>query len=110
MQKTSATQSDYAREIAKIVAAMPLDRAAKVYDFARFILQRPGTQVAVPNADDGWLNDSPEQIAREEAVWQESYKHGSEKLKAMVEEAGNEYAAGTTVPLFAADGEINLPK
>ena len=67
MQKTSATQSDYAREIAKIVAAMPLDRAAKVYDFARFILQRPGTQVAVPNADDGWLNDSPEQIAREEA-------------------------------------------
>jgi hypothetical protein len=32
-----ATQTDYAREIAKIVATMPIERAAQVYDFVQFL-------------------------------------------------------------------------
>lgn len=110
MQKTSETQNDYARAIAKIVAAMPLDRAAEVYDFAQFILQHPRPASTPVNIDgDDWLNDSPEQIAKEDAVWQKAYDSKPDKLKAMVEEATDEYETGKTQPLFKPDGEVDLP-
>ena len=89
---------------------MPLDRAAEVYDFAQFILQRPRPVSAPITADeDDWLNDSPEQIAKEEVVWQKAYASKPDKLKAMVKEATGEYETGKTQPLFKPDGEVDLP-
>jgi hypothetical protein len=38
-----ATQTDSAHEIAKIVATMPVERAAQVYDFALFLKTWPAS-------------------------------------------------------------------
>ncbi len=105
----TATQTDYAREIAKIVATMPVERAAQVYDFVRFLKASPAPiPVPISEGDDAWLNDSPEQIAAEDAAWDAVYKRGPDKLHAMAEAAHKEYDAGKTTPLFNERGELDL--
>ena len=110
MQKQPSTQIDYARAIAQLVAAMSIERAAEVYDFARFLF---GTPASVPTpvveSDDDWLNDSPAQIAVEDAIWEETLTRNRAKTLALADEASAEFEAGETMPLFNEQGELNLP-
>lgn len=108
MENKLDSQSDYIREIAKIIAKLPVERAAEVYDFARFLLSPP-PRVSTPLADeDDWLNDSPEEIAKEDRVWDAAYARNQDKLRAMAAEAASEYKAGETTPLYDEIGQVLL--
>jgi len=107
MERKLESQADYMREIAKIIAKLPVERAAEVYDFARFLLSPRPIETPLLDEDD-WLNDSPEQIAKEDAVWNESFARNPEPLQRMASEAIAEYEAGQTSPLFDDKGELNL--
>lgn len=73
--------TDYARAVAAIMAALPLERAAEVYDFACFLqVQRASPSPIVEETDD-WLNDSEELMQAEDAVWDAVYaRHGDKFL------------------------------
>ncbi len=46
-----------------------------------------------------WLNDSPEQIAEEDALWDAAFARDPQKLRAMVLEAVAEYKVGDTIAI-----------
>ncbi len=95
---------DYARAIAELVATLPPERAAQVYDFARF-LQSQAIQPP-PAEEDDWLNDTEAEMQAEDAQWQAFYERNRAELLRLRERALGEIAAGETRPLFDEDGDI----
>jgi hypothetical protein len=108
MEKEILSHSDYVREIAKILAKLPLERAAEVYDFARFLLAPRPLDLPISDEDD-WLYDSPELIAQEDSAWKASFELNQEKTSALTSDARKEYELGQTTALFNDKGELNLP-
>ncbi len=97
MQTEAPSQSiDYARAIAKLVTKMSVERAAQVYDFARFLQVRPAHTQLIDHADDDWLNDTEEQMQAEDALWDAAYVRQSDKFATLCESARAEIKAGTT--------------
>ncbi len=90
MQPERQPQSaDYAEAIATLVADMPLERAAQVYDFARFIQSQPAHPSSTVLADMDWLNDSEEQMQAEDALSSskerlETYEHHPQRTGSIV--------------------------
>lgn len=104
-QKTTNRPIDYARAIAKLVAEMSVERAAQVYDLARFLQARPAhTQLG--EHDDDWLNDTEEQIQAEDALWDAAYVRQGDKFATLREAAHAEIEAGTTQPMFDEHGKL----
>lgn len=106
---------EYADAVASIVADMPPERAAQVYDFARFLRSQPAQPSPIAPADlqaggeDDWLNDSEEQMQAEDALWEAMMTRHRDKFASLDEEARAEIKAGVTKPLFTEDGELELP-
>jgi hypothetical protein len=96
----SRRAKDYARATAAIVRAMSLERAAQVYDFARFLQTQPSGPSPIPDDSDGWLNDSEEQMQAEDALWDAAYARHSEEFSTLRETARQEIQSGLTKPLF----------
>jgi len=90
--------SDHHRDHA--CETMPVDRAAQVYDFARFLQAQPAGPSPIAGDPDAWLNDSEEQMQAEDAAWDAAYARYREKFAALREAARSEIEAGTTQPLF----------
>lgn len=106
MEGKLESQADYIREITRVIAKLPVEKAAAVYDFARFLLSPP-PRVETPIAEeDDWLNDSPEEIAQEDREWEATIARNSEQNERMAADAIAEYKAGNTSPLFGPDGEL----
>ncbi len=108
MQTPIATKSiDYAQAIAELLAKMPTERAAQVYDFARF---SQAQSARTPFADEGddWLNDVEEQMQAEDALWDAVYARHRDKFTALAEAARAEIAAGATQPMFDERGELKV--
>jgi hypothetical protein len=103
---STATQDDYAREIAKLVATMPVERAAQVYDFARFLKSAQADTSSPISEEDDWLNDSPEQIAVEDVAWDAAYARNRDKIRAAAKEATEDYRTGKTDELFDEHGNV----
>jgi hypothetical protein len=98
--------SDYARAVAELVEKMPVERAAQVYDFARFVkVQQIGALSTSPGEDDDWLADSEEQMQAEDALWEATYAQHQDQFHVLAEEARAEIAAGTTQPMFRQRGK-----
>ncbi len=100
---------DYAKAIAALVATMPIERAVQVYEFVRFL----HTQPAYPSPldiddDDGWMDDSEEQMQTEDALWDAAYTRHPDKFAALAETARAEIAAGVTQPMFNDQQEFAL--
>jgi len=102
----SRRAKDYARATAAIVRAMSLERAAQVYDFARFLQTQPAGPSPIPEDSDGWLNDSEEQMQAEDALWDAAYSRHSEEFSTLRETAREEIQSGVTKPLFDAQGNV----
>jgi len=99
---------DYARAIARLVAALPAERAAQVYDFVRFLQAQSATSQPRPAGEDDWLNDSEAEMQAEDVRWQATYdKHRAEFLR-LREQAVHEVASGETQPLFDGQGNVGL--
>ncbi|MBI1923059.1 hypothetical protein HYR99_02295 [Candidatus Poribacteria bacterium] len=107
MQKQGVTQSsDYVQAIAELVATMPIERAAQVYDFARFLQAQPVHPPLVDKGDDDWLNDSEEQMQAEDALWDAAYTRHRDQFAARAGSARAEITASTTQPMFDENGEF----
>ena len=94
---------DYAQAVAMLVAEMPIERAAQVYDFVRFLQNQPSYPLLDSAEDDDWLNDSEEQMAVEDALWDAARVGHQDKLAALAKAASKEIADGSTQPMFTAD-------
>ena len=105
-QKTTNRPIDYARAIAKLVAEMSVERAAQVYDFARFLQARPAHTQLAEHDDDDWLNDTEEQMQTQDALWDAAYVRQGDKFATLREAARAEIEAGTTQPMFDEHGEL----
>ncbi len=98
--------TDYAQLIAKLVTKMPVEQAAQVYDFVRFLRSQPVFTPSVIEDDDDWLNDSEEQMQAEDALWDATYSRHRDKFEALAEAARAEIAADTTKPMFDEQGNF----
>ena len=115
MQEEQIVQSsEYARTVAELVATMPTERAAQVYDFVRFLLSQP-TQPLTPSDvnqqrglldDEEWLSDSEEQMQAEDALWDVTHARHADKFDTLAEAARLDIQAGTAQPMFDEQGEF----
>jgi len=106
LTKESRRPKDYARATAAIVKALSLERAAQVYDFARFLQTQPVGPSPTPEDPDAWLNDSEEEMQAEDAMWDATYERHREEFAAIRETARGEIKAGVTQPLFDDHGTV----
>ncbi len=97
---------DYARTIAKLVEKMPAERAAQVYDFARFLKTQPAHTQLVDRDDDDWLNDTEEQMQAEDALWDATYARHRDEFAVLAESARTEIETGATQPMLDGCGEL----
>ncbi len=104
-QKTTSQPIDYARAVAKLVADMSVERAAQVYDFARFLKVRPA-HTQLTEDDDDWLNDTEEQMQAEDALWDAAYVRQGDKFATLRDAARAEIKAGKTQPMFDEHGKL----
>ena len=99
---------DYARAVARLVATLPAERAAQVYDFVRFLQAQSATSQPMPVEEDDWLNDSEAEMQAEDVRWQATYdQHHAEFLR-LREQAVHEIASGETHPLFDERENVGL--
>ena len=103
-----ASPQDLADATAAIVAVMPPEQAAQVYDFARFLRAQPFPPASGTEDADDWLNDSEDDMQAEDAVWEAVYEQHKEKFLALREAANAEIAAGSTEEMFGDSGDIVL--
>jgi len=106
LTKDSRRPQDYARATAVIIKAMSLDRAAQVYDFARFLQAAPAAPSPIAEDPDAWLSDSEEEMQAEDAMWDATYERHREEFAAIRETARGEIKAGVTQPLFDDHGTV----
>jgi hypothetical protein len=66
---------------------MPLERAAQVYDFARFLQEQPAGLSPISADPDAWLDDSEEQMQAEDEMWDAAYSRHREQFAAVRETA-----------------------
>ena len=104
LTKESRRSQDYASATAAIIKAMPIERAAQVYDFARFLQAQPVGPSPIAEDPDAWLNVSEEQMQAEDATSDAAYARHREKFAALRETARDEIEAGATQPLFDEHG------
>jgi|SRR4051794_23370986 hypothetical protein len=98
---------DYANAVAVLVAKLPLERAAQVYDFVRF-LQSQSTDPSTPLKEEDWLNDTEDQMQAEDALWEAMKARDRDKFSALARAALAEIEADTTQPMFTTEGELAL--
>ncbi|MBX7237323.1 MAG: hypothetical protein K1X65_23275 [Caldilineales bacterium] len=79
--------------------SVPIERAAQVYDFARF-LQTQAPPVENVAVDLAWLDDSEEEMQAEDVKWEGFYRQHRERFMALREAALDEISAGTAQPMF----------
>jgi len=106
LTKESRDPKDYARATAAIVRGMSLERAAQVYDFARFLQTQPAGPSPIPEDPDAWLNDSEEQMQAEDALWDAAYARHSEEFSTLRENARGEIESDLTEPLLDEHGNV----
>jgi hypothetical protein len=99
---------DYAQAVAMLVAAMPIERAAQVYDFVRFLQSQPSYPLVDTDEDADWLSDSEEQMIAEDALWDAQRTRHQGKFATLAKAARKEITNGSTQPMFTADGELTV--
>jgi hypothetical protein len=99
---------EYAQAVAAIMITMPPERAAQVYDFARFLQGRKAAPSPLAEDADEWLNDSEEQMQAEDAAWEAAYARRQGKFLTLREAARAEIEAGSTEAMYDANGDLVL--
>jgi hypothetical protein len=89
---TMSRSRDYAQVVAELVASLPPDRAAQVYDFARFLQAQPAPPDAPHVEEDDWLNDTEAEMQAEDARWQAAYDQHRAEFRQLRERALREIA------------------
>jgi len=89
-------------KVVELVMALPANRLASVYDFARFIQSHP----LAPLPTDDIFGETVEEILADEEEWEQQFAGSRDELRKMAQEAGAEYRAGKTRPMeFNSEGK-----
>jgi hypothetical protein len=99
------SQAGSEQELLDVVRQLPSERVAEVIDFASF-LQTRSLPARLVDEDDGWLNDTEAQMQAEDALWEATYTRHRDQLATLVEAARAEIDAGSTQPMFDANGKF----
>lgn len=90
------------QQVIELVMALPDDRLASIYDFARFIQSRP--LEPVPEAD--IFGEAADEIRADEEQWEQQFTASRDELRQIAREAAAEYRAGKTRPMeFTPEGQ-----
>ena len=96
------TETITRQQVVELVMALPADRLASVYDFARFIQLHP--LGSAPAAD--IFGETAEEIRADEEEWEQQFSASRDELRQMAHEAAAEYRSGKTRPLeFNSKGQ-----
>lgn len=107
MQRQTQLQPlDYAKAISTLVGKMSLERAAQVYEFVHFLQSQSSYPPPIALDDEGWLDDSEEQMQAEDTLWEETYQRHQGRFSTLAADARAEIAAGKTQPMFGDDGML----
>ncbi len=95
-------QSPTIEQVVDLVATLPPDRLASVYDFALFIKSHP---LMLAAAD--VVGETEDEIRADEAEWARQFEVSRERLRAIAREAAAEFHAGRTKPMnFTLEGRL----
>lgn len=106
LANTMSRSRDDAQVVAELVASLPPERAAEVYDFARFLQSQPVAPDAQHAEENDWLNDTEAQMQAEDVRWQAAYDQHRAAFHQLRERALREIAAGEMEPLFDQNRDI----
>lgn len=94
-----------------LIASMNNKQLALWYDIGRTIQTRltPSTSNQDITEDDDWLNDTEEQIAAEDALWDATTERYIDKFDKLTARIDDEIRAGHTQAMFDANGDFIDP-
>ena len=100
--------TEYAQEIAVLVAQMPVEQAMQVYDFV-LDLQMRGANIPSNSGNGKRLNGSatPMELDHEEKSWERAYMANRDHFRAMAQQALSDLDAGETLELVIENGKIS---
>lgn len=94
-------ESTYEQTLLNIARTLPAERLRQVVQFARFLQVQPLDEFALVD------EESPEEIAADEALWDAQFAATQDGMAKMAEKALTEYKAGKSTPMsFTEDGRI----
>ncbi|MCL4831067.1 MAG: hypothetical protein KJZ86_01465 [Caldilineaceae bacterium] len=96
---------DYEGAIATLIWELPTERAAQLYDFARFLVEESRSGVTSSLAED---DISEEELAFEDAVWEASMTRHADRYAALKAQAKADVKAQKVVPMFDERGEFSV--
>jgi len=106
LANTMSRSRDDAQVVAELVASLPPERSAEVYDFARFLQSQPVAPDAQHAEENDWLNDTEAQMQAEDVRWQAANDQHRAAFHQLRERALREIAAGEMEPLFDQNRDI----
>ncbi|MBI5653369.1 MAG: hypothetical protein HZC40_23425 [Chloroflexi bacterium] len=91
---------DYVKAITALVKKLPSERAAQLYDFARFLLDQSRSKM---NQHDDL---SEAELTAEDAVWEKTLSRHAEKFAALKVQAKADVKRHKSAPMFNKRGEF----
>lgn len=99
--QTTHSPNDYARWIAALARKLPAERAAQLYDFARFLLNESGEAISEDMPD----KVSEAELEAEEVVWEDALARHADEFAQLKAQAREDVKAGKSLPMFDERGE-----
>lgn len=101
---------DYENAIAGLIRQLPTERAAQLYDFARFLVDdiEPIEQLTSGKHAEAEDLISDEELAAEDALWEASLARHADQFAALKAQAKADVKAHRTVPMFNDQGEFSV--
>lgn len=99
---------DYERAIVALLRRLPLERAAQLYDFARFLVADDGADARPRTIEEAEADDlvSDEELAAEDLDWEMSLRRHADRFAALKAQAKADVSAHRTAPMFNERGEF----
>ena len=99
--QTTHSPNDYARWIAALARKLPAERAAQLYDFARFLLNESGEVIGEDTSNEV----TETELEAEDAVWDAALARHADEFAKLKAQAREDVEAGKSLPMFDERGE-----
>ncbi len=106
--QTTQTPIDYEGAIATLIRDLPTERAAQLYDFARFLQAESRSGVDFPFAENGDDDFSEDELVAEDVAWEKSLARHANRFAALKAQAKADVKAQKVVPMFDERGEFSV--
>lgn len=99
---------DYEDAISVLVRKLPMERAAQLYDFARFLVEDARSTTRSRSVEEAEMEYpvSDEELAAEDLLWEASMRGHADRFAALKAQAKADVRAQRTAPMFDESGEF----